>query len=80
MQRINCVNGSEAVMLLIIEPWAEEYLIEPGASVDIVGQGGRFETGFEVEYVDKGMIVYGWEGSIVSVFSNGEIVEPSFQQ
>lgn len=79
MQKINCINGGGTVMLLIIEPWAEEYLVEPGKSVDVVGQGGNVDSGFEVEYFDKGMIVYGWEGSVVSVFSNGEVVLPNDQ-
>lgn len=79
MQKINCINGSAVVMLLIVEPWAEQYLIEPGRSVDVVGQGGRIDEGFEVEYFNEGIIVYGWEGSVVSVFSNGEMVEPSAQ-
>lgn len=66
-------------MLLIVEPWAEEYLVEPGKSVDVVGQGGNVGPGFEVEYFERGMIVYGWNGAVVSVLSNGEVVVPNDQ-
>ena len=66
-------------MLLIIEPWAEEYLLEPGVSVDVVGEGGAVDGSFEVEYFDKGMIFHGWEGSVVSVLVNGQEVIPSIQ-
>lgn len=66
-------------MLLIVEPWAEEYRLEPGTSVDVVGHGGAVDGNFEVEYFDDGMIFYGWEGSVVSVFLNGVEVVPSRQ-
>lgn len=31
-------------MLLIIESWAEEYWLEPGMSVSVLGQGGVMEA------------------------------------
>jgi hypothetical protein len=77
--KISCINGTSEVMLLIIEPWAEEYWLEPGVSVDVVGQGGVADGSFEVEYFDKGLIFYGWEGSVVSVFINGQEAVPSPQ-
>jgi len=76
--KISCINGASEAMLLIIEPWAEEYWLEPGVSVDVVGQGGAGGS-FEVEYFDKGIIFYGWEGSVVSVFINGQVAVPSPQ-
>jgi hypothetical protein len=66
-------------MRLIIEPWAEEYLLEPGVSVDVVGEGRAVDGSFEVEHFNKGMIFYGWEGSVVSVLVNGQQVIPSIQ-
>lgn len=77
--RINCKNGTSEAMRLIIEPWAEEYWLDPGVSVDVVGKGGTIDGCFEVEYFDKGIIFYGWEGSVVSVFVNGQELSPSPQ-
>ncbi|MCO8161691.1 hypothetical protein NJC38_05925 [Pseudomonas sp. 21LCFQ010] len=77
--RINCKNGTSEAMLLIVEPWAEEYWLEPGVSVDVIGKGGAIDGSFEVEYFDKGIIFYGWEGSVVSVFVNGQELAPSQQ-
>lgn len=74
--KISCVNGTSEAMLLIVEPWAEEYWLEPGMSVDVVGQGGAADGSFEVEYFDKGIIFYGWAGSVVSVFINGQEALP----
>lgn len=79
MVKLACINGKATRMLLIIEPWAEEYWIEPGVSVDVVGRGGSSEGGFEVEFVEAGMIVYGWEDSVVSVFHEGALLVPDFQ-
>lgn len=33
MTKLACINGKAKRMLLIIEPWAEEYWIELGTSV-----------------------------------------------
>ena len=60
-------------MLLIVEPWAVEHWIEPGMSVVVIGQGGLTEGYFEIEHFNQGMIIYGWEGSIVSILQNGVV-------
>lgn len=77
--KINCTNGTSRLMLLIIEPWAEQYWLTPGMSVDVVAVGGVGKGAFEVEYVDEGMIVYAWEGSVVSVLIDGVEAEPDSQ-
>lgn len=77
--KVMCGNGTKKTILLIVEPWAEEYLLEPGQSVDVIGKGGVAEGVFEVEYFDGGLIVYGWEGSVLSVFNNGVEVFPNLQ-
>lgn len=74
-----CKNGTKKTILLIVEPWAEEYLLEPGQSVEVIGEGGGADGVFEVEYFDGGLIVYGWEGSVLSIFKNGVEVSPSLQ-
>lgn len=76
-QKISCINGGTKKMLLIIEPWAEEYWVEAGETVEVAGQSKIAGGHFEVEHSELGMTVYGWEGSIVSVFRGGEVVEPS---
>ncbi len=80
IQKLNCINGASERMLLIIEPWAEEYWIEPGMSVEVVGLGGNIDGYFEAERFDQGMIIYGWEGCVVSVFKDGKVIEPSLQE
>ncbi|MEM9103558.1 MAG: hypothetical protein AAGB12_14700 [Pseudomonadota bacterium] len=71
-------NGSSNITL-IIEPWAEEFKMEPNDSVEIVGKGGNPHAQFEVEYLSDGLVVHGWEGSVVTVFKDGMELEPSLQ-
>jgi hypothetical protein len=78
-QVIRYQNASDQKSLLIIEPWAEQYSIEPGDKVDIVGEGGDLSSGFEVKHADSELIVYGWVGSVVKVWRNGVEVLPSDQ-
>ncbi len=77
--KISVINSTMKPLLLILEPWAEEFCIAPGAAVDVLGSGGSEEGFFEVESIENGMIVYGWEGSIVSVMKNGIPVPPEMQ-
>lgn len=79
-QRLSCINGTTENKLLIVEPWAEEYWLEPGISVEVIGLGGRIDGYFEIENFDQGMIVYGWEGCVVSVVKNGKVIEPNLQE
>ena len=78
-QVIRYQNTSDRKSLLIIEPWAEQYSIESGDRVDIVGEGGDLTSGFEVEHAVSELIVYGWVGSVVKVWRNGVEVLPSAQ-
>ncbi len=67
-QKIIYVNGCEKQILLIVEPWAEEYLIEPLAAVEIIGLGGKSSDAFfELESRDGMLILYAWEGCIVQI-------------
>jgi hypothetical protein len=60
---------------LIVEPWAEEYLIAPNISVDIVATGKTADA-IEIECVDRGVVVHGWSDGTVTVMRDGvEIVQ-----
>ena len=47
--------------------------------MEVIGEGGVAEGVFEVEYFDGGLIIYGWEGSVLSIFKNGVEVFPNLQ-
>lgn len=70
------INSSEHQVILILEPWAEEYKIDPQNKVEIVSNI-RPEISVEIEYSDGNIIVYGWSDSVLSVICDGEKMEHS---
>lgn len=79
-QTVIYCNTTAAVTELIIEPWAELYLIESGAQIEVTGVGGEAESCFEIHHAGRGLIVFGWVNSIVTVTRDGKALEPSPQQ
>lgn len=78
-QVISYKNASDQKSLLIIEPWAEQYSIEPGDKVDIAGEGGDSSSGFDIQHAGDMLVIFGWVGSIIKVWRNGMEVVPSKQ-
>jgi hypothetical protein len=77
-QTITYVNGAATRLLMILEPWAEQYWIEPRDRVDITAHSG-VAGHLEFEHTEAALIVYGWEGSVVRVFRDGKELCPSPQ-
>lgn len=67
--QITVTNEQEQAITLYLEPWAEEYVIEPNGSLDLLGSGPPGQ--FEVAACRGGLTVYGWSGSTVRVFRGG---------
>jgi hypothetical protein len=66
-------NGTGAAIQLILEPWAEEWTIEVGQSLILVGEGPPDAAQFIVQMVDPTtVVVHGWSGCIVTLFRDGE--------
>jgi hypothetical protein len=79
MRSLTFTNRSNHRVLIIFEPWAEQYWIEPGQQVDIhaiqkrnVDRSGNWE----VEQRAEALVFHGWEGCVLSIFCR-ELV-PSF--
>ena len=67
---INITNDNDKEILLIIEPWAEEYNLKPNSSMIMSiygGSGNRIDTSIGKEY----FVVWAWSGSYVNVFIDG---------
>ena len=73
---ISVFNSSEDKKIVILEPWAEEYEVMPNQKLEIKAESddaGEFEIEFIGTYEDtETIVVYGWAGCIVEVFSKGE--------
>jgi hypothetical protein len=74
---IKYTNSSSRKVSIILEPWAEEYGIEPLVSVEIVGRGGPPTEGIDIESHDDAIVIYAWrECTILEVFKDGVLLEP----
>jgi hypothetical protein len=77
--KVTYINRTPAKALIVLEPWAEEYWIEPGVGVDIEVRNGTADHHLEVEHTTHGLTIYGWEGSVISIFRDGKELPPSPQ-
>jgi len=80
-ERLVISNQDETSIVLTIEPWAEEYQLEPQQTLSLTGTHTTSARGaFEVACVRGGLVVYSWPGSTLTVHSNGvDITRPSLQ-
>lgn len=65
-------NSSDREITLYLEPWAEEFLVAKESEIILAGRGPQEGNGFSVEYREDGIVVSGWTGSVVQVFSQGK--------
>lgn len=65
--RIHVSNRRAQPIRLIVEPWANEYPMEPGTSYQVEFSGPSSPNPLEVEDRDDGIVVYGWVGSVYRV-------------
>jgi len=64
-------NSHDEAITFCIEPWADELMMQPGVSylVQFEGPEGEFPA---VDWSKDKVTVYGWSGSVASVFCNDE--------
>lgn len=74
-QSLHVWNSRSIPLHLLLEPRGEVYTVAPESGVDIVGEGPT-EGRFEVSVQDDSVAVYGWTGSTVEIFRDGEVLEP----
>jgi hypothetical protein len=79
MKKIIFSNNSTKNMRLIIEPWAEEFLLSPGIIVEIIAAGENTDC-LEIDYVDRGVAIHGWSGSALTVMLDGKALAQSPQE
>ena len=65
--RLAVHNRHEKKVDLWIEPWGDILTLHPGATLFVVGIGPAGQ-GFEVEFRDDGYAIFGWSGSVISIF------------
>jgi hypothetical protein len=63
-------NSRSIALTFCLEPWGEQYSMAPEAIFDVVARGPKGDS-LEVEFSDDRIVLYGWPGSIVTVFHKG---------
>ena|SRR5690348_10853232 len=68
---IKVANAShDRAVEFILEPWAEQYTMAPGTSFDVVAEGPPGDY-VQIEWSETRIVVYGWTGSVISVYEKG---------
>jgi hypothetical protein len=65
------LNSRERAVTFIVEPWGDAHDMPPRAAFDVTAEAPEPGT-LEVEMKDDSIIVWGWSGSVLTVFHNGE--------
>jgi hypothetical protein len=76
-QKFTYTNRTQSRLLIVLEPWAEEYWIDPGEHVDIEVRNGVSGNHLELEDTSEGITIHGWEGTVVSVLRDGKELAPN---
>jgi hypothetical protein len=63
-------NSRSIALIFSLEPWGEQYRLAPDETFEIVARGPERDS-LEVEFADDQIIVYGWPGSVVTLFHKG---------
>jgi hypothetical protein len=72
-QYLRIRNSRSEDLSIYIEPWGDELLIAADAICEIASDGPS--DGFlEVESAEDRLTVYGWPGSTLSVYQDGQLV------
>ncbi|HJT32435.1 MAG TPA: hypothetical protein VJ783_10365 [Pirellulales bacterium] len=70
--RLAIRNLAAEEVTVYLEPWGEELPMAPQGEYVLVGHGPENGSGFSVDYHERSIVVTGWTGSTVQVFSNGK--------
>jgi hypothetical protein len=71
IQRLRVSNLDSEFITLWLEPWGDMVSIPLNVSVEIVASGPEGDH-LEVTCGERRISVYGWSGSILSVFKDGD--------
>lgn len=64
-------NVHDIPMTLYLEPWGEQYTMAPEGTFLVVARGPQGDA-LEVECAEDHLVLYGWPGSVVTLFHAGK--------
>lgn len=65
-------NRRETGLVVVLEPWANEYLIEPDQTLEVVEEDGEPGTTLEIDIEASHLVFYARPGSILRAYRDGE--------
>jgi hypothetical protein len=66
-------NSSGAMLLFHLEPWGEQIEMPVGATFQVIAEADRSGS-FEVEHLEREVIIWAWPSAVVKVFSKSQEV------
>lgn len=65
-------NALSTRLTVVLEPWANDYLIEPGLALRITEKNGDSSDPIELEFSEGQVVIWGRTGSTLSVIEVSE--------
>lgn len=75
VQRITYTNSTAGSVRIILEPWAEEFVVKPRQVVEFVVRADVLGC-LEMEQTAEHLIVYAYETAVIELFSDGKEMVP----
>jgi len=69
--RLKVINRFPQRMMFVVEPWGAIFWMEPGDTFEVIAQG-PVGSGLELVLEAGAIEVWGWTGSSVAVYRDGE--------
>ncbi|HEY7546414.1 MAG TPA: hypothetical protein VID27_16110 [Blastocatellia bacterium] len=66
---ISIANRTDRGLTFQVEPWGEQIPMPPGTAFQVVAEAKQ-QGEIEIEYKENDVLVWGWTGSVLTVFSN----------
>jgi hypothetical protein len=66
-------NARSTAVTFVLEPWGQQCPMPAGTTFEIVARGPASDW-LEVEFGDGYVTVYGWPGSLVTVYDGSRVV------
>lgn len=76
VQHLRVQNSHLQPVTISLEPWGEELMISPNATYEISASGPEGDC-LHVDFTPARISVYGWSGSVISVYHNGKMLTNS---
>jgi len=80
-QRFSYTNETNEPVRLLLEPWAEQYVIQHGQKVDVLVTITEEASDGVIEFVQESdmLIIYAYTGTVISLSTNGKELPPDTQ-